>query len=203
MASAAELLAQLNAFRATENLAPFADWRKARHQPLLDKYLAAEAEVGKALDNFEASTEELAAQSVRQEITEGKVEEVTEKVHDIIDLAKADLEKLAASLGPAIKSTPEEIAARRAARKTGEKKVEAKPTRTLAYKELARIAPKESTLESPVQRIRDYLDVHYGTKKRKDIIAALVAMGINIHTCRTQYQIYHVKRNAPATTKPE
>lgn len=31
----------LNSFRAAEGLAPFADWRKARHQPMLDTYMAA------------------------------------------------------------------------------------------------------------------------------------------------------------------
>lgn len=34
------LLAQLNTFRKAEGLTPFADWRKARHQPMLDEYIA-------------------------------------------------------------------------------------------------------------------------------------------------------------------
>jgi len=35
------LLNELNAFRATESLAPFADWRKARHMPMLEAYRVA------------------------------------------------------------------------------------------------------------------------------------------------------------------
>jgi hypothetical protein len=31
----------LNSFREGDGLAPFADWRKARHQPMLDAYMAA------------------------------------------------------------------------------------------------------------------------------------------------------------------
>ena len=41
IAERAALLNELNAFRATENLAPFADWRKARHLPMLEAYRAA------------------------------------------------------------------------------------------------------------------------------------------------------------------
>lgn len=33
-----EKLAQLNNFRAAEGLSPYADWRTARHQPMLDIY---------------------------------------------------------------------------------------------------------------------------------------------------------------------
>lgn len=35
----------LNAYRTAEGKAPFADWRNARHQPMLDAYDAAAAEV--------------------------------------------------------------------------------------------------------------------------------------------------------------
>ena len=55
----AQKLEILNTFRAGEGLAPFAMWKVARHQPMLDAYRAAqEAE-------FEASQAELAAQTVR------------------------------------------------------------------------------------------------------------------------------------------
>lgn len=37
-----EMLAQLNAFRAAEGKPAFADWRKARHMPMLEAYIAAE-----------------------------------------------------------------------------------------------------------------------------------------------------------------
>lgn len=56
-----EKLAALNAFRSAEGKAPFADWRSARHQPLLDAYNA-------SLEQFEASEAELAAQTVRPSV---------------------------------------------------------------------------------------------------------------------------------------
>lgn len=44
-----EKLAALNAFRAKEGLAPLADWRNTRHQPMLDTYQAkAQAEAAYA-----------------------------------------------------------------------------------------------------------------------------------------------------------
>jgi hypothetical protein len=39
-----ELLNELNAFRTAEGKAAFADWRKARHMPMLEQYRAAAAE---------------------------------------------------------------------------------------------------------------------------------------------------------------
>lgn len=40
MSATAQKLAQLNAFRANEGLAPYAAWKNARHQPMLDAYTA-------------------------------------------------------------------------------------------------------------------------------------------------------------------
>lgn len=39
-----EKLVELNEFRAHDGKAPFADWRNARHQPMLDAYREAAAE---------------------------------------------------------------------------------------------------------------------------------------------------------------
>lgn len=39
--TAIELLAELNAYRAIDGLPPFADWRKARHMPMLEAYINA------------------------------------------------------------------------------------------------------------------------------------------------------------------
>lgn len=52
----AQKLEALNAYRAAEGLAPFAAWKVARHQPMLDAYQKAE---------FEASEAELAKQTIR------------------------------------------------------------------------------------------------------------------------------------------
>lgn len=57
----AQKLEMLNTFRASEGLAPFAAWKVARHQPILDAYLAQQGDA----DEFEATADELAAQTVR------------------------------------------------------------------------------------------------------------------------------------------
>lgn len=41
--STADRLATLNNYRAAEGKTPFADWRNARHMPMLEAYIAAEA----------------------------------------------------------------------------------------------------------------------------------------------------------------
>lgn len=41
----------LNNFRVAEGKAPFADWRKARHQPMLDAYFAVERATAEAFEH--------------------------------------------------------------------------------------------------------------------------------------------------------
>lgn len=117
----------------------------------------------------------------------------------IAELHKADAEttlRLAAKFAvtdPYVPSTPEQIEERRAERR--EKHGIPAPTKTdkaPSYKEMARSGPEKSEIEKPVQYIHEYLAEHYGKRSRKDLIAELVAKGINVATCRTQYQ--HFKR---------
>lgn len=80
------LLAELNAFRAAEGKAPFADWRKARHMPMLEAYRAAA---------FEAPADELAAQQGRPsteevEGTDTHGEEAPEEVAPAAHQANAE-----------------------------------------------------------------------------------------------------------------
>lgn len=117
----------------------------------------------------------------------------------IAELHKADAEttlRLAAKFAvtdPYVPSTPEQIEERRAERR--EKRGIPAPSKTEkapSYKEMARSGPEKSEIEKPVQYIHAYLAEHYGKRSRKDLIAELVAKGINVATCRTQYQ--HFKR---------
>lgn len=114
-----------------------------------------------------------------------------------IETAKEDLAKLAATLPPRVVSTPEEIAARRAERRDridAEKANAPVKEKIPSYKELHRSSPQKSAIMKPVDVIRAFLDEHYDTMSRKEAIAHLVAKGINMTTCRTQYQIYRKKR---------
>lgn len=58
----------LNNFRKNEGKAPFADWRKARHQPMLDAYMAGR-------DEFEMTEDELAQQTERGSTVDEQVDE--------------------------------------------------------------------------------------------------------------------------------
>lgn len=118
-----ELLNELNTFRATEGKTPFADWRKARHMPMLEAYRA-EAQVEK------------------------DVAEDVEVVNDE-DAAKIP-----------------------------------------SYKELARTSLAVSTVAKPVELVRTFLSAN-PQLDRKAAVAALVGMGVNFSTARTQYQKWY------------
>lgn len=51
----------------------------------------------------------------------------------------------------------------------------------------------KSACDSPVKRVFQIADSMQG-KKRSEIIAACVEAGVNIHTAKTQYQIYFAVR---------
>jgi hypothetical protein len=61
-----ELLAELNAFRAQHDLPPFADWRKARHMPMLETHRA-EEEAKAALAAEEAKKAERKAKRTKKD----------------------------------------------------------------------------------------------------------------------------------------
>lgn len=114
-----------------------------------------------------------------------------------IENAKVDLAKLAATLPQPVTSTPEEIAARRAerqARIAADKANAANAPKVPTYKEMLRVSPNKSTIVKPIDVIRDYLGKNYAVKGRKECIADLVALGINIMTARTQYQLFRKKQ---------
>lgn len=83
MTTNTELLNELNTFRATENLAPFADWCKARHLPLLEAYRAAAAKAAK-----KATTERAAKLPTYKDVAnydKSTVESPVQYVHSFLD----------------------------------------------------------------------------------------------------------------------
>lgn len=161
-------------------------------------------------DDFEMTDAERGAQATRTEVVAARAgaEEVAPltEIKTPGDVANADLEKLAVALGPRKESTPEEIKARREARKAAPKadkpKAE-KPKKDAtqkvpSYKELARMAPEKSKIDKPVAFVREFLAKHYGTRSRKEIVAELVGYGLNLAMCRAQYQMYRNKLKADA-----
>lgn len=128
--------------------------------------------------------------------------ETREKAEKTIMMAKEDLAKLASTLPAPVQSTPEEIKARREERRNrieAEKKAAADAPKIPSYKELYRSAPKKSQIEKPVKFVHEYLAQHYGKRSRKALIAELVAFGLNVTMCRSQYQIYRRKLGEVAT----
>lgn len=119
--------------------------------------------------------------------------ETAAAVNKLHGMAHADLAKLAKSLGAPVASSNEEIQQRRAARRAEKGIPEPVPvtnTKLPSYKDMsAATSGRKSDIEKPVAVVHAYLRENWGTKSRKALIADLVAKGINISTCRTQYQI--------------
>ncbi|AGC35730.1 hypothetical protein ACP46_gp45 [Rhizobium phage RHEph06] len=223
MANNVELLAELNAFRIDRDLAPFADWRKARHMPLLETYRAERAAfdaayvaggkaddfeatpsysskstalrgakragmenavayesegrwyisdasevLGKA-DDFEATSEELAAQEGRPsvesdliEVTKEKLDEMRATVEQVKTLVKATTEEAAPVAAPAA------------------------PEKMKSYKQVANY--NKSSKESPVAYIHAFLSANPTLSRKAAVIALTSEHGINYSTARTQYQ---------------
>lgn len=163
-------LQALNDFRAAEGKAPFADWRNARHQPMLDAYLEAR---NAARDEANAKREaEIAAKQAK--LDKGKTIEKGEVV-------KAKAEKPEVS--------QEEIKDVINSNDFGNKEVaEAfKGKKQPSYKHLMAKSGKTSLVDKPVGFVHQFLANH-PELSRKEAVAALVEYGVNYATARTQYQ---------------
>lgn len=164
------LLAQLNVYRVQEGKAPFADWRAARHQPMLDAYnAAADARIAE----FEASTEELTGQEGRPSTEE--VEIVTASAEMTLDemTEKTIEDATAAADAEVVTETP------------------AEKVKTPSYKDFANY--DRSRIMKPVDFVHSFLDAH-PELSRKAAVQALVEAGVNYSTARTQYQRWFSKR---------
>ena len=125
-------------------------------------------------------------------------DEATEKlIEETHKQSRESIARLAGMFDARKESTAEEIEQRRAERREKHNiPAPVKPEKTPSYKEMARSGPEKSVIEKPVQFIHDYLAEHFGKESRKEIIAHLVVHGINVSTCRTQYQAFKKKREA-------
>ena len=173
-----ELLAELNAFRTAEGKAAFADWRPARHAPMLETYRAA-----KPADNFEATTEELEAQAMRPE-NSWPVVEVTS--------SSATLDEVVEKLVEENKKANEKIVAR--VEDKPAKVVKEKAPKGKSYKEAARY--DKSAIESPVKFVHSFLDANPDLSRKDAVIALTEQHGVNYSTARTQYQKWFTARKA-------
>lgn len=180
------LLAELNAFRAAEGKAAFADWRPARHLPMLNAYRETAPAAGpaahqaNAVDSFEATTEELAAQQVRP-VDEVVVETEVKPQVDILAKLQAENEK-----------ANEKIVARKADKPA--KVAKEKAPKGKSYKEAARY--DKSAIESPVKFVHSFLDANPGLSRKDAVITLTEQHGVNYSTARTQYQKWFSARKA-------
>lgn len=67
--------------------------------------------------------------------------------------------------------------------------------KTASYKELARASAPTSSVLKPVEIVRNFLNAN-PDMGRKQAVAALVEMGVNFSTARTQYQKWFAARKA-------
>ncbi|QJD54340.1 hypothetical protein [Aminobacter phage Erebus] len=168
MTTTAEKLAHLNAYRVAEGKAPFADWRNARHQPMLEAY--------QAVSEFEASTEELATQEGRP-----STEEVENDEPDALVITED---------GEMVRES--ELTEEEAAKLPGaEDAVVTGSAKIPAYKDFANY--DRSRIMKPVDFVHAFLDAH-PDMARKAAVQALVEQGVNYSTARTQYQRWFAKR---------
>lgn len=78
---------------------------------------------------------------------------------------------------------------------TVEEVEEVEVVKVASYKELARASAPTSTVVKPVELVRNFLDAN-PEMGRKQAVAALVGMGVNFSTARTQYQKWFTARKA-------
>lgn len=180
-----ELLTELNTFRATEGKEPFADWRKARHMPMLEAYrinYAVAIDSVSLSDNFEMSEGERANQVGRESADIARDEAMFETkivgaTPDMepgvctaqVDTVKVDEKGKVTVTAKVIKPTEDKIP---------------------SYKTMPRHV--KSTVEKPFNLVHSFLDAN-PTLTRKQAVAALVEQGVNFYTARTQYQRWFSK----------
>lgn len=170
----AKALATLNTFRAAEGKAPFADWRSARHTPMLDAYLAAQA-AAFVEDEERADPADEGANAdlpvVTLDIATARVEALSEVLTTNADLPVVVLDSLTAVVEHAAEVAPAPVDAPKA--------------KAPSYKDFANY--DKSSVVKPVEYVHTFLDAN-PSLTRKAAVQALVEAGINYSTARTQYQ---------------
>lgn len=197
-------LLALNAFRAAEGLAPFAEWRKARHETMLERYedeyelvimdLFADLadgnpdEIGDMIArssdaSFAEEGENLFDDAIADEQADAAIDENNE-ASDSMLIADDGTEILESDL----------IAQQEYKAKAEAVAQIATQTKLPSYKQMVRDHGGYSKIENPVEFIRGFLDAN-PEMTRKQAVAALVSVhGINYSTARTQFQKWFAKQ---------
>lgn len=167
-------LALLNEYRAAEGKAPFADWRNARHAPMLDAYL--EAEVDAAIAAEGDATSDMGDASNIENTDDSPAPDANAEGDAGDDAGDA-------SNAPEGEEIDEHAALDEGGAAVAEK---AKVAKLPTYKQMANY--EHSSIEKPVAFIHQWLANFGADLTRKQAVASLMSFGINYSTARTQYQ---------------
>lgn len=195
-------LIALNAFRNAEGLAPFAEWRKARHETMLERYedeyeLVIMDLFADLADDNPDEVNDLGNNPAMQE----QMDEVAAQ-HDALADEQADAaidennetpdSMLVADDGSEILES-DLVAQQEDKAKADAVAQIATQSKLPSYKQMVRDHGGYSKIENPVEFIRGFLDAN-PAMTRKQAVAALVAVhGVNYSTARTQYQKWYTK----------
>jgi len=210
-------LIALNAFRNAEGQVPFADFRKARHAPMLEKFEdeyevasmnliadladenpddaigemiahSSDASFAEEGENlFDDAVNDLGNNAAMQEQMDAIAEDYDEEESDEPDALLVDDE------GNTVRES-EFVAQQEDQAKAEAVQQIAQQTKLPSYKQMVRDHGGNSKIESPVEFIRGFLDAH-PDMTRKQAVAALVSVhSINYSTARTQYQKWFAKQ---------
>ncbi|QIG67669.1 hypothetical protein EVB51_052 [Rhizobium phage RHph_Y17] len=134
-------------------------------------YISDASEVLGKADDFEATSEELAAQEGRPSVESDLIEVTKEK----LDEMRATVEQVKTL----VKATTEEAAPAPVAESVA-------PEKMKSYKQVANY--NKSSKESPVAYIHAFLSANPTLSRKAAVIALTSEHGINYSTARTQYQ---------------
>jgi hypothetical protein len=170
-----EKLAKINKFLAAHNRPLLSDYRKARHENLLNEVLAFEAKV-------EAATDELNAQIA------AKADEPDALLIDPKSGAMVRESQLSDDDAELTANREKQVEAINSNDFANKEVAEAfKGKKQPSYKHLMAKSGKTSLVDKPVGFAHQFLTQH-PELSRKEAVAALVEYGVNYATARTQYQ---------------
>lgn len=162
-----ERLARLNVFRVAEGKAPFAEWRNARHTPMLNEYLAAQAAA--FVEDEERADPAGPGTNADAPVIALDLGAVHENALDVVNANPADL---------VLPGSDESVEV-------------APKAKAPSYKDFANY--DKSSVVKPVEFVHGFLDANPGLS-RKAAVQALVEAGVNYSTARTQYQRWFTAR---------
>lgn len=187
-------LIALNAFRSAEGQVPFAEWRKARHESMLERY---EDEYEVATMNLLADLADEDPDGYADDQADAAIDENNEASDSMDDPPDALL--IDETTGETIRES--ELVAQQETKARNEAVQEiAKTAKLPSYKQILREHGGTSKIENPVAFVHGFLDAN-PNMTRKQAVSALVSVhGVNYSTARTQFQKWYTKHKATAET---